>query len=85
MNNAGHRTIKYVSTINIRFTRYKDRSKYASFATEMKRLSINRDGSVRTGGEHVHHARAYTYVHACRNEHRTVLARELDLRLRGSL
>lgn len=39
MNNASmlHRTIKYVYTINIRFTRYKDRSKRA-FATETKRV-----------------------------------------------
>ena len=39
MNNAGmlHQTIKYVSTINIRFMRYKDRSKRA-FATETKRV-----------------------------------------------
>lgn len=39
MNNASmlHQTIKYVSTINIRFTRYKDRSKRA-FATETKRV-----------------------------------------------
>lgn len=39
VNNASmlHQTIKYVSTINIRFTRYKDRSKRA-FATETKHV-----------------------------------------------